>query len=187
MLTSYKARRVAGSGSEDLMSLQFGSGAIEPVGEPGQVTGRHFREEVMLQVEEHLEGDPVFHLPTQGACDLVRAVAVVVHGPYGEERGHALADRHDPHVIPEREAAREREDEEHPEDARGQLRQDPAPVPAPPEPEAPHMQPNQEDRPIEQSPPGAEARAKALQILVVHAMLVMLQVVALYSVVELTI
>jgi hypothetical protein len=97
------------------MGLQFGNGAVEPVGEPGQVTGRHFREEVMLQVEEHLEGDPAFHLPAQGACDLVRAVAVVVHGPHGEEGGHALADRHDPHVVPEREAAGEREDEVHSE------------------------------------------------------------------------
>src|SRR5215203_5748402 len=82
-------------------------------------TGRHFRKEMMLQVEEHLEGDPVFYLPVQGACDLVRAVAVVVHGPHGEEGGHALADRHNPHVVPEREAAGEREDEVHPENACG--------------------------------------------------------------------
>src|SRR5829696_9083252 len=95
-LAADEARRLAGSGSEDLMGLQFGSGAVEPVGEPGQVTGRHFREEVMLQVEEHLEGDPVLHPPTQGACDLVRAVAVEVHGPHGEEGGHALADHHGP-------------------------------------------------------------------------------------------
>src|SRR5215207_8443530 len=60
-----------------------------------------------------------FYLPVQGACDLVRAVAVVVHGPHGEEGGHALADRHNPHVVPEREAAGEREDEVHPENACG--------------------------------------------------------------------
>src|SRR5215207_11388800 len=51
------------------MGLQFGCGAVYPVGEPGQVTGRHFRKEMMLQVEEHLEGDPVLHLPAQGACE----------------------------------------------------------------------------------------------------------------------
>jgi hypothetical protein len=31
--------------------LQFGSDAVEPVGEPGQVTGRDFRKEVMLQMK----------------------------------------------------------------------------------------------------------------------------------------
>lgn len=104
------------------MGLQFRSGTVEPVGEPGQVTSRHFREEVMLQVEEHLEGDPVFHLPAQGACDVVRTVAIVVHGPHGEEGGHALADRHDRHVVPEREAAGEREDQEHPKGAASSAR-----------------------------------------------------------------
>ena len=55
-------------------------------------------------------------------------------------------------------------------------------MPAPPEPETLHVQPNEEGRPVEQSPPGAEARAVALQILIVHAMLVVLQVVALHGV-----
>src|ERR1035441_2656341 len=71
---------------------------------------------MMLDVPEHVESDRVPDAPTQGACQVMRAVAMMMNGPDGEESGKTVAGHHRCNVIAEDGAARNPED---PRDPRG--------------------------------------------------------------------
>jgi len=75
-----------------LSPAEFGHRAIESPGEHRQAAGRHLREEVVLDMQEHVVGDEIPERVVLGARGVVDLLGIVVHGPDGEERGQALGD-----------------------------------------------------------------------------------------------
>src|SRR5919107_1066956 len=63
------------------MSLQFGSGAVEPLGEPGQVTGRHFRTEEILFFTFPRRVRAIWCERSQSWCTVHTAKKEVMHWP----------------------------------------------------------------------------------------------------------
>src|SRR5687768_15359792 len=85
-----------------LSRCELGRGAVETLGEHRQTLRRDPREEMVLDVKEHVEHDDALDSVPERPGDVVRAVAVTVDGPYGEERSECLSDGHEPDVGPER-------------------------------------------------------------------------------------
>ena len=56
-----------------------------------QVAGRDRGKQVMLDVPEHIERHGVLDTAAQRAREIMGAIAVMVNGPDGEERGDAVA------------------------------------------------------------------------------------------------
>src|ERR1700689_1864386 len=68
------------------------------------MTRWHARKKMMLDMQEHIEGDSVLDLVAQRSGNVVRAVAVMVHRPDREKRRQTLPYRHRAHVITKRAA-----------------------------------------------------------------------------------
>ena len=54
---------------------------------------------MMLDMQEHVEGDQVLDPMTQRSRDVMGAVAVMMNRPHREEGRQALADEHSAHMV----------------------------------------------------------------------------------------
>src|SRR5262245_35634809 len=115
--------------SIDLQLGELWGGLIQALGELVQVARGHAREQVVLDVEEHVERDHALGRAARRAGDEVGAIAVVVDGPYCEERRQTLADQHRDHVVLQHRDVQHEERERDPDRYRSVLRPDPAHLP----------------------------------------------------------
>src|SRR5271155_67950 len=100
--------------SKDDPALQFRRYAIDSARELRQMTRRDARKEMMLDVQEHVEGNSVLDFVAQCSRDVMGAVAMVMDRPHSEECSQALPDGHSAHVVPKRAAVEALEYERNP-------------------------------------------------------------------------
>ena len=83
--------------AQHLFSRNIRGDAIQSAREFRKVAGGHGREEVVFGVKEHGIGDSIQpRAPLRPAW--LMSGATVVHGPYGEKSGQALASQHCPYM-----------------------------------------------------------------------------------------
>src|SRR5271156_4443309 len=78
------------------------------------MTRRDARKEMMLDVQEHVEGNSVLDFVAQCSRDVMGAVAMVMDRPHSEECSQTLPDGHGAHVVAERAAVEALEYERNP-------------------------------------------------------------------------
>ncbi len=66
-----------------------------------QMTGRHARKEMMLNVQEHIESEKVLQAAMQRSGEMMGPVAMVMYRPHREKGSHALTDQHRADVVPQ--------------------------------------------------------------------------------------
>lgn len=85
------------------------------------MAGGYPRKKMMLNMQEHVEGEPIFDAVMQCSRQMVRSIAVVVDCPNREEGCHALTCEHRTYVILQNPAVQESEDHYDPYQAQSEF------------------------------------------------------------------